>query len=204
MIIRQVSFPKSQYYQEATEKQQIILHHTVSSNEASPVDWWKITPERVATAYIIAKDGTIIQVYDPSCWAYHIGKGSTSVHNKRSIGIEIVNEGALVKKAGEMFWLDGKAKFKGTVYDNKTPYRGHQYFAGYTTEQYTAAAGLCKMLCKEFDIYSDILTDLDYSLDYFRFNGILSHRNLRPDKTDVSPAFDFELFKRVFNEEHFF
>lgn len=204
MIIRQVSFPRNQYIQEKTVKTQIVLHHTVSSNEDSPQAWWKISPDKVATAYIIAKDGTIIEVFDPSFWAYHIGKGSTAEHNKTSIGIEIVNEGILSHRDGVFSWLDGKAKYKGEVYTHPQPWRGSRYFAAYTDEQIRATAGLCRKICKEFNILPDIIDDLDYSKDFFRWSGILSHRNLRPDKTDVSPAFDFNKFKAYFNENYIY
>lgn len=199
MTIRKVEFPLNQYYPEQVPKTQIVLHHTVSSNEKSPIDWWKKTPERVATAFVVAKNGVISQIYDPAQWGYHLGKGSTTQQNKNSIGIEIVNEGGITEKNGKFFWLDGKAKYPGKVFDNQTAYRGFRYFAEYTDEQYQATASLSKMLCEMFSIPKDTLTQYDFNKNFFNHKGILSHRNLRPDKTDVSPAWDFHKFEELLN-----
>ena len=90
--------PAGQYFAEETKKIQIVLHHTVSAGTTNAVrDWFAQTAERVATAFVIGKDGSVLELFDPKHWAYHIGKGSTSQHNKQSIGIEIVNEGLLTK-----------------------------------------------------------------------------------------------------------
>jgi N-acetyl-anhydromuramyl-L-alanine amidase AmpD len=163
------------------------------------VDWWKSSAERVATSYIIAKSGLVLEVFSPEFWAYHLGKGSTTEDNKRSIGIEIVNEGGLVQKGKEFFFLDGQAKFKSEVFDNGSKFRGYRHFAKYTEEQYQAAASLCRMLCGRFGIPHDVISDYDFDKANFQHVGILSHRNLRSDKTDLSPAWDFDKFKGLFS-----
>ena len=194
VIVKIPNFPEGQYIKSVTDKKRIILHHTVSSNEQSPINWWEQTPERVATSYVIAKDGTIIEVYDSDYWAYHIGKGSTATDNKEAIGIEIVNEGGLFRRDESYFWLDGKAKYSGIPHNHNAEWRGFRYFASYQEEQYQAVAELCKMLCEKHKIVDEVYTGLDYSKEYFKWNGILSHRNLRADKTDVSPAWDMDKF----------
>ena len=50
-------------------------------------------PNRIATAYIVERDGTIFEVFDPRHWAFHLGlKGSQGQVDRRSIGIEIASE----------------------------------------------------------------------------------------------------------------
>src|SRR5688500_9910554 len=67
-------FPENQYSKEITAKKGIVLHHTVSADSVSgDIEWWKSTPERVATPIIIARDGGIHQLYSSQYWAHHLG-----------------------------------------------------------------------------------------------------------------------------------
>jgi len=190
------NFPENQFVKEASRKELIVLHHTVSSSVKSAVEWWKISKERVATAFIVAKDGMIHQVFDPEYWAYHIGKGSTTEQNKRSIGIEIVNEGLLTRKVegnkNIFYWLDGKAKYNGEVYKHSTLWRGSYFFAAYTEEQYEAVASLLLKLINEHRIENKIITDFKYDASRLNYSGVCAHHNLRADKSDVSVAFDYD------------
>lgn len=187
MAIIKCSFPEKQYCKEKTVKTQIVLHHTVSSNASSPIAHWETTPERVATSYVVAKDGTIYEVFNSDFWAYHIGKGSTIDDNKKSIGIEIVNEGILTNHG--LKWAFGT--YHGLIYEHPHGWRGSKYFAPYTEAQHKAIKELISMLTKKHDIPLQYLVSWQYDKANFNFMGILSHHNLRPDKTDVSPAFDF-------------
>lgn len=55
----------TQYYQDMVPKRQIYLHHTVGGSAKSTVDYWNKTPERIGTAYIVERDGTIFEVFPP-------------------------------------------------------------------------------------------------------------------------------------------
>ena len=190
--------PAGQYFAEETKKIQIVLHHTVSAGTTNAVrDWFAQTTERVATAFVIGKGGSILELFDPKHWAYHIGKGSTSQHNKQSIGIEIVNEGLLTKTDNGFMWFDGKHKYNGEVYEHNTAWRGSKYFAKYTDDQIISAGMLCGELCRIFNIPKRVMLGFNYAPENLQYNGIVSHHNLRPDKSDVSPAFDFNTFTRA-------
>jgi hypothetical protein len=71
------------------------LHHTVSSTMQSAWNWWNETEDHIATAFIIDKNGIIYRCFDEKYWAYHTGTGAH--YDKHSIGIELVNEGSLIK-----------------------------------------------------------------------------------------------------------
>lgn len=63
-IIR-VQFPESQFIKEETVKTQIVLHHTASGPGVDgDLAWWRKTPERVATHFIIDRAGQIYQLFD--------------------------------------------------------------------------------------------------------------------------------------------
>jgi N-acetyl-anhydromuramyl-L-alanine amidase AmpD len=200
MLTTKIEFPECEYIREKTAKQMIVLHHTVSSTGAYVDDWWKSDngKSRVAVAYIVEKTGEIYQLFDPCYWAYHIGKGSTHDDNMHSIGIEIVNEGPLIEKNGEFFWNDCKKRYDGEVYTHSCIWRGYQHFACYTEAQYKAVSELVLQLCTEFNIPRKLITSYLFAKKYFEHRGIVSHHNLRSDKTDVSVAFDYSKIKNMF------
>ncbi len=193
MLTTNIDFPECEYIREKTAKQMIVLHHTVSSSGAYVDDWWKSDngKSRVAVAFIVEKTGEIYQLFDPCYWAYHIGKGSTREDNMHSIGIEIVNEGPLVEKDGDFYWNAGKTKYDAEVYTHKELWRGSKYYACYTDLQYKAVSELISHLCTNFNIPRSIITSYSFSQKYFAHKGIVSHHNLRSDKSDVSVAFDY-------------
>ncbi len=192
--------PDGQYIKAPVKKQNIILHHTVSSNADSPWRWWASTPERVATAYIVAKDGTVTECFDPSHWAYHLGMKHprNTEFSRRSVGIEIVNEGQ-VRRRGDLWewnFLHGAKPgiYRGEVVEAQ-PWRGFSFWAAYAQEQYEAVGELCGMLCDRFGIARTVCDSLSLDLTAPDRFGVCSHRNLVASKFDLSPAFDFQKFK---------
>jgi len=182
--------PESEYYKAEYPKEQIYLHHTVSSTAASAMNWWRQDGIHVATAYIVDKDGTIYETFNPKYWSYHLGlKNTNGDIDKKSIGIEIVNEGWLTEKNGTFRWFDGKARFRGKVVETEE-WRGQKYFAAYTKEQIRSTAILVKMLAYNLDIPFNFIGNLNYDKNLaYNFTGTLAHCNVRKDKTDISPAF---------------
>lgn len=200
MKVIKAYLPDDQYIKEVNTKKRIILHHTVSSGTAESVRSWFMSQNgKIATAYVIDKKGDILQLFDSSHSAYHIGKGSNKKDNCESIGIEIVNEGILTQHSiGSKIqykWCFGD--YNGQVYRHSKIWRGSFFFAEYTEEQIISAAMLCNELCREYNIPKNINTSFEYSNKYFEWEGILSHHNLRADKSDVSPAFNFTLFENA-------
>ncbi len=195
MKIKNILFPNNEYFQEKCPKTQIVLHHTVSAKGEFVDDWWKSDKgaSKVATAFVLDKDGTIFQLFDENYWAYHIGQGASVHDNQKTIGIEIVNEGALQidKSTNRMTWFNGKNPYTGEYITLAKPWRGSQFFPTYTPEQYASLNELLPHLCGKFNIPKKIITTWQYSNNYRNFIGIVSHHNLRTDKSDVSKAFDF-------------
>ena len=65
MQINKNHLPIGQYIAEETNKTQIVLHHTVSGGTTNAVrDWFAQTAERVATAFVIGKDGSVLELFD--------------------------------------------------------------------------------------------------------------------------------------------
>lgn len=188
------------------QKDRIVLHHTVSDSGKYVSDWFKDDGGKikVAVAYVIEKDGTIVQLFEPEYWAWHIGGSSKYKENAMSIGIEIVNEGVLFKRENGDFywWIDsnnpkGKVKYLGEVHEEKNGWRGYNYFAKYSKEQVDSLKELVLFLLSKFSkIPATCANNFDYERSNMGRKGIVMHCNLRNDKTDLSPAFDLKGFNK--------
>jgi hypothetical protein len=66
------NFPASQYMQEKTAKNQIILHHSVGGSAQSSINTWLQDPQRVCTHFIIERNGTAYQLFSLDYWGYHL------------------------------------------------------------------------------------------------------------------------------------
>ncbi len=195
-------FPVNQYYKEITEKKGIVLHHTVSGDFVSgDIEWWKATPERVATPIIIARDGGIHQMYSSKYWAHHLGikqnyfksfdlHPANTQRNKEFIGVELDSWGGLTTKNSRYYSFSGKEVPQEHVECYEKGFRGYKYFEKYTEAQLHSLKELLEYWGKRYSI------PLEYKGDeMFEFNkralsgekGIWAHVSFRPDKSDVHP-----------------
>ncbi len=191
-IDRNLRLSRGNYVEEATSKDLIVMHHTVGGSARSTIGWWESQANRVATAYVIERDGHIHEVFDPRFWAYHLGVRGMPSMDRRSIGIELASEGPLEKTATG-YRAFGRA-FTGAVYDHGSTWRRTaRYFAAYTPEQLEAASKVVDHLSALFGIPRKMpanTTDFDAAL--YHFKGVIGHHHVRADKTDVHPGFDWD------------
>ncbi len=174
--------PADSYFPEKHTKDLIVLHHTVGGSAKSTFEYWRTDEWHIGTAYIVNRDGTVYEVFPPECWAYHLGLKTTREVDKRSIGIEIASEGALLERGGNYYAfgrLTEATRYTGPVFDVDAEasapgisavstaklWRDYRYFA-----QYTPAA-----LASVFALVNELLT-----------------RFVRSDKSDVHPGFAWE------------
>lgn len=196
---RTLRLPPGQYIPEHHKKDLIVLHFTAGSSARSAFNSWLGDLRRVATAYIVDKDGSIFETFDPQCWAYALGidHPKASATEKRAIQIEIANVGPLKRKGDNLYWWpkDYSTKYCGlneTAKYVQGSYRGFEYFATFTAEQESAVCSLVALLCAEFNVPPVLATgkltvaDLPFFAD---FKGVCAHQNFRADKFDVGPAF---------------
>jgi N-acetyl-anhydromuramyl-L-alanine amidase AmpD len=191
----------NQFVAEEHKKDLVVLHFTAGASASSAVGYWNSTPEKVATAFVLDLDGTVYQVFDPKYFAWHLGFKGSYAHDKRSIGIEIVNFGPL-KPLGDtlMSWPSNyKQRFclkSETDKYVKTKFRGFEYYAAYTPAQLDSIGPLVEHICKTYDIPKVTIPQEKREIFDPTFvgtwKGIASHQNFRPDKSDVGPAFPWE------------
>lgn len=215
-IDRTYRLPADQYVPEPTPKSLLVLHHTVGGSWRSTFDWWRTTPERIGTAYLVERDGAVFEVFDPRSWAYHLGlKGVGSRVDRRAIGIEICSEGGLrrgpavshAEPGGELYAFGSTAArsiFRGETH--RVPgmgFRGFEWFAAYTEPAIESVVRLVDRLCSEHGVPRRTPADhLGFDAALFDFEGIVGHHHLRADKSDVHPGFPWaELVQRCRLEE---
>ena len=145
-VDRSLRLPETEFFPEVCRKTGIALHHTVCDSARRTVDLWRGDrarqggARRVATAFIIDRDGTTFEVFDPAAWAWQFGlpwRGDQRIpFEKRFIGIEIASEGGLVEKDGRLYAYDQVSpllsKPPGEAFDCGTPYRGYRWFDRYS------------------------------------------------------------------------
>ena len=189
-----------QFMEVKHEKKQIYLHHTAGGPDAlSVAKYFDTKPERVATAFIIGANGTIVQCFSSKDWAYHLGLKESIFKASKvpyisldpiSIGIEVCNWGPLTFKNGKYYNYVGGEVNASHVTTLEKPYKGHKHWFTYTDAQIESLRQLVEYLCETYDIpkdYNESIWDID--IDALKGNkGIFTHNSVRKDKSDMYPC----------------
>jgi N-acetyl-anhydromuramyl-L-alanine amidase AmpD len=162
----------------------------------------------VGTAFIIDRDGSVYNVFNPECWAWQFGLPwdyeDKIAFEKRFIGIELASEGGLLEENGKFYCFDRISprteKPEEEVFDAGSDYRGYRYFDRYEPVQIDSLVELINHLCDEYDIPRRVQAD---HAKYFGeklkdFEGIIGHTMVRKDKSDPAPV--PELWERLIEE----
>ena len=229
-INRKYRLTDDQYFKEETNKTQICLHHTVGAGFLSTISYWQSNPDRIATAYIVERDGMIYEVFDPLYWAHSLGLKlpKNVLYNQRCIGIELASEGAL-RSGNELNIKSNSTNFdtnylyafdidvppfknakklyhmyndKNKYFDCVLPFRDYSFFDIYDEPQVVATISLVNHLCEQFSIPKQLIPNND-KLAFMpsvldTFSGIITHVNVRNDKSDLGPSFDWTKLQNSF------
>ncbi|MFC1569293.1 N-acetylmuramoyl-L-alanine amidase [bacterium] len=192
-----LKLPDSKYYHTHDIKSGICIHHTVGATARSTLDYWTNHEDNIGTAYIIARDGSIHEIFAPHCWASQFGlewpREQKIAFEKRFIGIEIASEGGLKESDGKLYCFDRIAertlKDRNEAFDYGELYRGYQYFDKYETAQIDSLTELINDLCAQFDIPKQTPADhyKFYGETIKEYKGIIGHAMVRMDKSDPAP-----------------
>ena len=195
---RDYRLPESQYFPVHQSKSGICIHHTVGGTALSTFNWWLEDPRMIGTAFIIARDGTVHEVFDPRCWAWQFGLDwsdeDKTAFERRFIGIEIASEGGLKEQDGRLYCFDrisDKTKKKREeAFDYGQVYRGYRYYDRYEAAQTDALYPLINHLCTTFGIPRETPDDhfKYYGKSLKDFQGIIGHAMVRSDKSDPAPV----------------
>jgi len=194
---------RDNYFRDQYHKDLIVLHHTAGPTAKSAYHTFA-NPGHVATSYLVGRKGKIFELFHPRYWAYHLGMKSGNPghrHDKRSIGIEIVNVGALIDRGEHLYWWLDDFNRRYCSIDDTDKYvrlaersQGHEYWATFSEEQYDSVRRLVLWLCDKYNIPFEFLPQNKrmelIPEEMGDFEGIATHKNFAP-KYDVSPAFDW-------------
>ena len=148
-ISHSLQLPEREFFPATRKKSGIAIHHTVGGSAFSTLDHWlkertKAGKRRVVgTAYIIDRDGTVYQVFEPAAWAFQFGLEWSPARQlqfeQRFIGIELVSEGGLIEYVGRLYCFDRispkTVKPRDEAFDHGEPYRGYRFFDKYEPAQ---------------------------------------------------------------------
>jgi N-acetyl-anhydromuramyl-L-alanine amidase AmpD len=196
------------YYKEETTKKKIVLHFTMGYLKG---DIATLTKEHVSVPFVIGRNGVIYNLFASKYWSYHLGKtavGGNTAMSQESVGIEISNIGPLKKIGDNLVTTYSDADIYCSLaetqyYTRLNPkYRGFEYFATFTSAQYTAISMLLKFLCAKYNLPKTFLNESErYAImtpeGFKNYTGIVSHVNCRTDKVDIGPAFDWNKIMQI-------
>ena len=182
------------YFSESHNKKYIVIGNTFNSGMNHFIGW-KLRSngsyKKVAN-YTIDVDGSIYEHFDPSKYSTFL---PNSTHNKEIISILLSNKG----------WFDYDFTKKryinclGITYSGNSlmekRWRNHTYWDVYSEEQINSLSILVKELIYKFNIPNQILSHNTYVKDIHKYEGISYRSNWIKDSSDLSPSFNFEIFK---------
>tara|TARA_Y100000389_G_C17466234_1_gene525889 strand:+ start:245 stop:847 length:603 start_codon:yes stop_codon:yes gene_type:complete len=188
--------PEKNYYKAEYTKKQIVVGHSGRKNMYHYSSWInRLNGEYKKTAsYTIDKDGKIYQHYDPKYYSDYV-----TIHDMAPFTIPIVltNVGWLNRdNLNDRYydWL-GHSYIKEDDEVTYSKWRNHSYWENYTNEQLNSLRNLTDYLCDEFNIKNDCIGHTVFNEDVDIYEGIAFKSNYYQESTDISPAFDMEIFK---------
>jgi N-acetyl-anhydromuramyl-L-alanine amidase AmpD len=198
----------NKYFKEETEKNQIIIHDTISgSGIRGDFETYINNPLKTSVHIIIDRNGVIYQLFSSKYWSHHLdiqgqifynlGFNDSAIRNtilnKNSISVELDNWGGLNKvftnkymtEYGNIVTIDDN---KVRLYPNK--FKDYEYYESYTNEQLKS---LGELLLYWNNIYNIPLDYKGYNMFDVNINalsgesGIWSYSSYRKDKSDCHP-----------------
>jgi len=195
---------ESFFYKDTPVKERIVVHFTAGYLKG---DMAALTRKdnHVSVPFVIARDGTIYQLFSSKYWSYHLGKGAAggnSEMSKSSIGIELSNVAYLTAKGDNLLDPYGAPYCAAADTDAYTkldkPYRKYTRYATFPQAQYDSLIKLLRYVGATYKIPMNFLPEekrYDVYADVAKFKGITTHVNYQPEsygKWDFGPAFDWK------------
>ena len=196
---------RSGYYHDTVyQKERIVLHFTAGVLSG---DMSMLTRQdyHVSVPFVIARDGTIYQLYSSRFWSGNLGGDALgnagNAQDKRTIGIELSNFGPMDLSSDTLRMTYGDRSAYCTLAQTDSyqklpvPFRGKSYYATHTDAQYDSLIVLLRYLTAQYAIPRQFFPEPKRYLttpDVLTFKGVVSHINYRKDgKWDLGPAFNW-------------
>jgi len=186
-------------FKKGSKKTQIVLTHT-ARNLFDYVSSIKLrfggNPIKLPH-YLIGKDGKVLQLLDDNKNGKFLN--SDRINNK-CIVICLENLGWLEKQPLKNYHINWIGSiYREKVFDRK--WRDYFFWDPYTDIQLEKTAELCKELSKKHDISPQCIGHNTKIKGVDSYLGIITRSNFDEFATDISPAFDFEKFLKLLENE---
>lgn len=182
-----VRFVKSPNIQNGLQPEYIVIHYTAGPTVAAAVATLTSLSAKVSAHLVIGRDGSVVQLVPFDKIAWHAGASSWEGReglNRFSIGIELDNQGRLIRKGAGWTGIFGHPVADSDVLEafhqnGKGPYGWQTY----PEAQILAAIEVCQALTQAYTLFD-----------------VVGHDDIAPlRKYDPGPAFPLESFRaRVF------
>ena len=147
--------------------------------------------------YLIGKDGKILKILDDDKNGKYF---NTDKVNNKSIVICLENLGWLEKQPLKNYHINWIGSiYREKVFDRK--WRDYFFWDPYTEIQLEKTAELCKELSKKHEILTQCIGHNTKIKGVDSYVGIITRSNFDEFATDISPAFDFEKFIKLLENE---
>jgi N-acetyl-anhydromuramyl-L-alanine amidase AmpD len=194
-----VKYGKFVNFDKNKKKKQIILCHSFRNHDEylNSLKYRLNGKYDKIPNYLITKDGEILSLIPDDSYSNFFFDKEV---NKNSIIICLENLGWLDKKPLDI----SHTNWIGDIYTKEVftkKWRGKIFWDKYTSNQFESLVKISKKLLVKFSIDNKFIGHNTKVEGIKLFNGIVCKSNYNDKFTDVSPSFDFELFKQNIENE---
>jgi hypothetical protein len=186
------------FHKDEYTKKQIVVGHT-GRKDMFHYSSWKNRHNgsyKKTAAYTIDKEGKVYEHYDPKYYSDFI---SLYDMDPFIIPITLTNVGWVKKdNLNDRYydWLGHNYILEGDDVITKR-WRDKEHWVKYTDEQLSSLKTLTDKLCDDFGIKNDCIGHTVFNEDVDIYEGITFKSNYYQEVTDISPAFDMNIFKKT-------
>jgi N-acetyl-anhydromuramyl-L-alanine amidase AmpD len=198
MVIDKETYKLSEnnYFKEEYTKKQIVIGHTGRRGMYHYSSWINRHNGKYkkSAAFTIDKDGKIYQHYDPKYYSEFISLYDMAPF---TIPITLTNEGWLLRdNVNDRYydWLGHNYILEDDDIVGKR-WRNKEFWVKYPSQQLESLRKLTDKLCHDFNIKNDCIGHTAFNEDVDIYEGITFKSNYYQEVTDISPAFDMDIFK---------
>ena len=212
-LIHKHYLPKGEYLVGPIKNEYAFLHHTAGwHNPYKTIDQWgRDKRGRVATEFVLGGrdhrngddkyDGVMVQAFPEGGYGWHLGRTQSGWMNRHSVGLEICSFGALSNDAKT---YTGSKVTDSEVAHLKEEFRGKLKYHKYSEKQIVETEKWIRYVGERDGI--DVRLGLKQFIQKYgptkgfgfqmeastgKVKGLLTHTNVRLDKSDCYPDPDF-------------
>jgi len=212
-LIHKYFMPENEYIKGPIKNEYVFLHHTAGwHNPYNTIDGWgRDDRGRVGTEFVLGgrdhktgndeHDGVMVQAFPEGGQAWHLGRTQSGHMNRHSVGLEICSFGHLDDKNKT---YTGSKAIDSEVTILKEPFMGYINYHKYSEKQIKAAEKWIRYVgerdgidirlgLKQFIQKHGPIKGFGFNIDACqgKIKGLLTHTNVRKDKSDCYPDPDF-------------